>query len=115
MFKRAMGSDSYSRKTKRIVEADENLTPKQKRRVITSLLPYVMLTVDDLNDFESSSSEPASPAESTVSSVESVPEPEPKPSPFKTCPICPGRRMLTDADMEKHLNSKLHLKKVSKQ
>ena len=114
-----MGSDSYSRKTKRIVEADDNLTPKQKRRVITSLLPYVMLTVDDLNDFESSASEPESPAESTVSASTEVEEPvepvEPKPSPFKTCPLCPGRRMLTDADMEKHLNSKLHLKKASRQ
>ena len=113
MFKRALGADAYSVKTRSIVEADEQLNPKQKRRVLNSLLPFAVLSTEQLNDFDETSDE-----EEEQVVVEAIPDDSVFPlyrtgeGSFRGCHYCPGKKMLTEEDISKHLESKQHLKKA---
>ena len=125
MFKRALGADSYSVKTKKIVETDTVLTNRQKRRVLNSLLPYAVLSIEEMNELEGGSSEDEI-IESEAEPLIEKQKPELLPPPedtnqiiynsgegsFRVCRLCPGKRMLTDEDVTKHVESKQHLKKM---
>ena len=123
MFKRALGADAYSLKTKAIVEADTVLTEKQKRRVLNSLLPYAVLSAEQLNEFDETSSEEENVSEHPDTNEQgSVGEPDAeegiiyktREGTFRACRVCPGKKMLTDEDIGKHLESKQHKKREEK-
>jgi hypothetical protein len=66
---------------------------------------------DEVVDSDGDSAENADSVESKEGdSAESEEEAPPKSS-FSFCPICPGKKFLTDADQESHMKSAKHMKR----
>jgi hypothetical protein len=121
MFKRALGQDERSKRLREVIEEDEQLNQKQKRRLLHSLLSTAVLSVDELNELEIHEDSEDIEAESETPSTEEEEENDAEifrdkaNKSFRLCRHCPGRRMLTDDDVRKHIESKAHLKRKAKQ
>ena len=126
MFKRALGQDERSKRLRETIQEDDNLNPKQKRRLLNSLLSTAVLSVEEMNELEihedSDAPEEEENSEETASSSEEeevddgaeIFKDKTNKS-FRLCRHCPGRRMLSDEDVRKHIESKTHLKRKQKQ
>jgi hypothetical protein len=125
MYKRALGQDERSKRLRETIAEDENLNPKQKRRLMNSLLSTAVLTVDEMNELEihedSDASEPEVVSEDTEASSSEEEDQDAEifkdksNKSFRLCRHCPGKRMLSDEDVRKHLESKTHQKRKQKQ
>jgi hypothetical protein len=118
MFKRSRGVDERSQQLRETIQEDDNLTPKQKRRLLNSLLSTAVLSVDELNELEIHSDEESEEILSEEESGESSSTEEGEifsEGNFRLCRHCPGKKMLTEDDVRKHLESKTHNKRKLKQ
>lgn len=125
MYKRALGQDERSKRLRDNIEEDEKLNSKQKRRLLNSLLSTAVLSVAEMNELEihEDSDDAAGPADlsedndTTSSDDEEDSEifKDKSDKSFRLCRHCPGRRMLSDEDVRKHLESKAHQKRKQKQ
>ena len=127
MFKRALGQDERSKVLRETIEEDDNLNPRQKRRLLNTLLSTAVLSVDELNELEIYEDSEISADENAETASNSEAESEEEEDSdaeifkdkenrsFRLCRHCPGRKMLTDDDVRKHVESKTHLKRKQKQ